>query len=132
MAGDTLCKSDLDKMEEENKGIPKRSPRNRTPRKGWRRRRARRRRKKHRGGSGGPHGEGTPENGGGVQFSSQVTPGPRVHKIEEGERAAGDFLRACLEIVKLWRDQNEARFGPFETKIGSLCSISRDLSNGTL
>ena len=34
--------------------------------------------------------------------------------------------------MKLWKGQNEARFGPFETKIGSLKSISRDLSNGTL
>ena len=39
---------------------------------------------------------------------------------------------ACLWIVKLWKDQNEARFAPFKTKIGSLKSISRDLSNGTL
>ena len=37
-----------------------------------------------------------------------------------------------LEIVKLWKGQNEARFGPFKTKIGPLKSISRDLSNGTL
>ena len=33
---------------------------------------------------------------------------------------------------ELWKGQNEARFGPFETKIGSLKSSSRDLSNGTL
>ena len=33
---------------------------------------------------------------------------------------------------KLWKGQNDARFGPFETKIGSLKSSSRDLSNGTL
>ena len=38
----------------------------------------------------------------------------------------------CWEIVKLWKIQDEARFGPFETKIGSLKSFSRDLSNGSL
>ena len=41
-------------------------------------------------------------------------------------------LGHVLGIVELWSGQNEARFGPFETKIGSFCSISRDLSNGTL
>ena len=34
--------------------------------------------------------------------------------------------------MKLWKGQNEARFAPFETKIGSLKRSSRDLSNGTL
>ena len=34
--------------------------------------------------------------------------------------------------MKLGKGQNEARSAPFETKIGSLKSISRDLSNGTL
>ena len=34
--------------------------------------------------------------------------------------------------MELWKGQNEARFRPFETKIGSLKSILRDLSNGTL
>ena len=33
---------------------------------------------------------------------------------------------------ELWKGQNDMRFSPFETKIGSLKSISRDLSNGTL
>ena len=42
------------------------------------------------------------------------------------------IILVVLEIVKLWKGQNEARFGPFETKIGSLKSSSRDLSNGTL
>ena len=41
-------------------------------------------------------------------------------------------ILAYLEKVELYSDRNEARFGPFETKIGSLKSISRDLSNGTL
>ena len=34
--------------------------------------------------------------------------------------------------MKLWKGQNDARFDPFETTIGPLKSISRDLSNGTL
>ena len=33
---------------------------------------------------------------------------------------------------KLWKGQNDVRFGPSETQIGSLKSSSRDLSNGTL
>ena len=33
---------------------------------------------------------------------------------------------------ELWKGQNEARFAPFKTKIGSLKSSSRDLSNGSL
>ena len=33
---------------------------------------------------------------------------------------------------ELWKGQNDVRFGPFETKIGSLKSSSRDLSNGSL
>ena len=41
-------------------------------------------------------------------------------------------LWVCSEIVKLWKGRNEARFAPFETKIGSLKRSSRDLSNGTL
>ena len=39
---------------------------------------------------------------------------------------------ACLGIVELWSGQNEARFGPFESIMIPLNSISRDLSNGTL
>ena len=41
-------------------------------------------------------------------------------------------ILVILEIVTLWKGQHEARFRPFETKIASLKSISRDLSNGTL
>ena len=33
---------------------------------------------------------------------------------------------------KLWKGQHDVRFGPFETKTGSLKSSSRDLSNGSL
>ena len=41
-------------------------------------------------------------------------------------------LGHVLGIVELWSGQNEARFGPFETRLTSFCSISRDLSNGSI
>ena len=47
-------------------------------------------------------------------------------------RMEASKLGACFGIVELWSGQNEARFGLFETKLTLFCSISRDLSNGTL
>ena len=40
--------------------------------------------------------------------------------------------RAVILSYDSRTNQNEARFGPFNTSIGPLKSISRDLSNGTL